>query len=146
MRIKLVCFSIMLLLLGQAVWAEVRTSMIGGARGGLGLGMETRRDFGPITGRFGIEATTGEDLSPAGDNPFLFFAGMKMRLLKDQPVSWSTGFIGYYGNRSEQGEYISLILDRLYGSDDASYMETGLDWFGDHGHIELQFGYRFLNG
>ncbi len=144
MKIKLACFSLLLLLSAQAVWAS-HTSMIGGARDGLGLGMETRQAFGPITGRFGVEATTGEDLTVSGDNPFIFWAGVKLPELKSQPISGSFGFIGYFGNRSEQGVYGSLLLDRLYGVDEAPYAELGLDWFGDHGHIFLQFGYRFLN-
>ncbi len=144
MKTKLACFSLMLILSAQAAWAA-HTAMIGGARDGLGLGMETRRAFGPLTGRFGIQATTGEDLTVTGDNPFLFQAGVILPQLGSQPLSLSLGFIGYFGNRSEQGAYISLLLDRLYRASDALYAETGFDWFGDHGHVFLQFGYRFLN-
>jgi hypothetical protein len=142
MKTKLACFSLFLLISAQAVWAS-HTSMIGGARDGLGLGMETRRDFGWLTGRFGVEATTGEDLTFSGDNPFLIYAGGLFPLLKDKPVSGSLGFVGYFGNRSEQGAYGSLIIDKFNGND-ATYAETGLDWFGDHGHVFLQIGYRFL--
>lgn len=138
MKTKLVCFSLVLLLSVQAAWGS-HSAMIGGVRGGLALGMETTRDFGALTGRFGIEGATGEDLSPAGDNPFNFFAGLQVPLRERLALSF--GFIGYFGQRSEQGEYLSLVLDKL-GSE-TTYAETGFDWFGDHGHVFLQFGYRF---
>ncbi len=142
MKTKLACFSLLLMLSTQTAWAA-HTAMIGGARDGLGLGMETRREFGPLTGRFGVEATTGEDLTVSGDNPFIFWAGVSHPLLKDKPVSGSLGFIGYFGNRSEQGVYGSLLIDQLNGNP-AIYAEPGFDWFGDHGHVFLQVGYRFL--
>jgi len=143
MKTKLACFSLLLLISAQAVWAS-QTAMIGGTRNaGYTLGMETSRDFGPATGRFGIEATTGEDVNIYGDNPFLLFAGLQLPVpLVRQPVSWSFGFVGNYGNRTELGEYLSLVFDKLYQAD-KMYLETGLDWFGDHGHALFQLGYRF---
>ncbi|MBN3033786.1 MAG: hypothetical protein JW873_06790 [Candidatus Saganbacteria bacterium] len=121
------------------------TAMIGGLRSGLGLGAETDRQLGPVAARFGVEAATGEDLLPAGDNPFIIFAGLKLPLLTlgGRPVDWSFGFIGNYGNRTEQGEYFSLLFEKL-GGNEAAFLETGLDWFGDHGHVQAQLGFRFL--
>jgi hypothetical protein len=128
----------------QQVWAS-HTAMIGGARDGFGLGMESSYRFNDLfTGRFGVEGTTGEDQTFAGDNPFLIFAGLKMPLvtIKEEPICWGLGFVGNFGANSEQGEYLSLIFDKLF-SNDAYFLETGLDWFGTHGHMELQAGYRF---
>ncbi|MDD5593114.1 MAG: hypothetical protein PHG97_00055 [Candidatus Margulisbacteria bacterium] len=143
---KKILLGIFLVLIAQTVWAN-HSAMIGGARDGLGLGMATERSFTDyFTGRFGVEATTGEDLTFAGDNPFLIFAGLKMPLvtIKDEPIAWGFGFVGNYGARTEQGEYLSLIFEKLYNND-AYFLETGLDWFGDHGHVEAQVGYRFLS-
>ena len=121
-----------------------QTALIGGVRDGLGMGIETSNKFSDyVTGRFGVEGTTGEDQDLTGDNPFLVFVGLKMPLAasQDSPVSWGLGLIGNYGNRTELGEYISVIFDKFYR--DAYFLETGLDWFGDHGHLEAQVGYRF---
>jgi hypothetical protein len=144
-KVMLIAGLVFILLCRHA--AADHTSMIGGARGGFGLGMVYSKVLNDhFTGRFGVEGTTGEDQSFTGDNPFLVFAGLKMPLvtIKDEPISWGLGFVANYGVRSEQGEYISLIFNKLYNSDD-HFLETGLDWFGDHGHIEAQIGYRFLN-
>jgi hypothetical protein len=141
---KKILLGIILVLAAQTVWAS-HTAMIGGARDGLGLGMETSYKFSELfTGRFGVEGTTGEDQTIAGDNPFLIFAGLKMPLvtIKDEPISWGVGLVGNYGNMTEQGTYLSLIFDKLCNSD-AYFLETGLDWFGTHGHVEAQIGYRF---
>jgi hypothetical protein len=142
---KKIIFGIILVLAAQTVWAS-HSAMIGGARGGMGLGMETSYKFSDrLTGRFGAEGTTGEDLVVAGDNPFLIYAGLKMPLatVKDEPIFWGLGFIGNYGKRTEVGEYFSVIFDKL-NNNDAYFLETGLDWFGDHGHLEAQVGFRFL--
>ena len=142
---KKIILGMVLILVAHTAWAS-HSAMIGGARGGLGLGMETSyRLTDRFTARFGVEGSTGEDLTVSGDNPFLIYAGLKMPLatIKDEPLSWGLGFIGNYGNRSEQGEYLSVIFDKLF-NDDAYFLETGLDWFGDHGHVEAQVGFRFL--
>ncbi len=130
------------LLVGQASWAS-HTAIIGGFRSGLALGIETVKDLNDrVSGRFGMEATTGEDLSFTGDNPFIMFLEGKIHLFDfvRSPMSLGLGLVGIYGVQTEYGGTLSLIFDRIYDRDEL-FLEAGIDYVS-RGRLMLQVGYK----
>lgn len=139
---RLSLFIVLLLLISQTAGAS-HTAIIGGLRSGLALGMETAKNFNDrFSGRFGMEATTGEDMGLLGDNPFVMFVEGQSYLFDvgSSPMSASLGLIGIYGNQTEYGGSFSLVFNKIYGREEL-YLETGID-YTSHGHLRLQAGYK----
>jgi len=144
---RLIAFTIILFLAGQSAWAN-HTAMIGGMRDGLAMGLEIEEHLSDnLMYRFGLEASTGEDISFTADNPFVLTGGGRFRLgkLGFSPMWGGVGVVGNFGNNTEIGVALSLIFEKIYNQDPL-FLETGLDWFTDpgHGHVQIQVGYRFI--
>lgn len=141
---RLIAFTVILFLIGQSAWAS-HTAIIGGLRSGLAFGMETKKDFNErFSGRFGVEATTGEDLSLLGDNPYVMFIEGRLHLFDfgRAPMSAGLGLIGNYGNQTEYGGSLSLIFENIYDQEHL-FLEAGID-YTSHGHLHLQVGYKIF--
>ena len=135
-------FIAVLFLTGQAARAD-RTAIIGGLRSGLALGIETVKDFNDrVSGRFGLEATTGEDLGSAGENPFIMFVEGQFYLFDvgRSPVFLSLGLLGDYGYQTAYGASLSFIFNKIYGREEL-FLETGIDYISS-GTLRLQIGYK----
>jgi len=143
-----ILFLIGILLSGCLVngsWAN-HTALIGGVRDGLSMGMRIEEHLSDrLMYRFGIEGSTGEDLTFLGDNPLILAGGLKFRIMdigKNRPTWFSLGLVGYSGNDSQIGIALSLIVDRVFDSDPL-FFEIGAD-FLRQGHLQVQFGYRIM--
>jgi hypothetical protein len=140
---RIISLAFVMLFCGSS-WAY-HSSIIGGMRDGLALGMKVEEiSLGSVSLNFDVQATSGEDLSFAGDNPFVLSGAAKFDFAeigpRKIPTSLELGLVGYFGNRTEQGTYLAMIFDKIYGVDPLS-LEMGFDYFGDHGHVTLQLGY-----
>jgi len=135
-------FVIILFLTAQSAWAD-RSAIIGGLRSGLALGIEVVKDFsGRFSGRFGMEATTGEDLSLLGENPFIMFLEGQLYLFNvgQSPLFLSLGLLGDYGYQTTYGGSLSLVFNKIYGKEEL-FLETGIDYLSG-GVFWLQMGYK----
>lgn len=145
---KALLILVSLLLAAQASLAS-HTSMIGGLRDGLALGLLVEEHLNhDLMYRYSVEASTGEDTSFQGDNPFVLSGGGRLRLGKfgTSPVWGALGVTGNFGNNTEIGLTLSLIFEKI-NDQDPLFLEAGLDWFNDpsHAHAQVQIGYRFID-
>jgi len=128
---------LVLLLMGSAGFAAQK-GVIGGIRSGaaLGLMMESGLSNSAML-RFGFEANTS-------NTPGIIFLGGKWLLSNVSnrtPMSLSGGLVGYLGNNTEVGPYISLIFDNFFDVIPL-FLEVGVDVV-NHGNLQLQAGYYF---
>lgn len=137
---------VLLAFLGSASFAN-HTAMVGGFRDGLSMGMRIEEHINEnVMYRYGVEATTGEDLSFSGSNPFVLFTGLRNHFaqLGWSPVSAAAGAVGYFGGQTSYGASLSLIFENLNNSKPL-FLETGVDYVAGQGHLLFQVGYRFFN-
>ena len=113
-------------------------AVIGGVRDGTALGImfESSGAYNH-TLRLGFEASTS-------NSPGLVFVGGKWFLNNIKggfPMFLSGGIVGYLGNNSEVGPYISLIFEHFI---DVSpmFLEVGIDVVRT-GRLQCQIGYYF---
>lgn len=142
---KLLTVTFTILALVNSSWA-VHTAIIGGVRDGMALGMLVNEHVNDnLMYRFGVEGSTGDDLSFSGVSPLILFAGGSLHLmdLGWSPVSLGLEIVGEYGNNTEYGPAVSLIINKLYNQD-PWFFELGVDYLGKHGHVVAQVGYRIL--
>ncbi|MFA4844465.1 MAG: hypothetical protein WC632_05900 [Candidatus Margulisiibacteriota bacterium] len=133
--ISLVAF--MVLLLGSSCLA-FQPAVIGGIRDGLALGLMAESGLtNGATLRYGFEANTS-------NTPGILFIGGKWFLTNirgGSPMSMSGGLVGYLGDHSTAGPYISLIFDRLFEVTPL-FLEVGIDVVKS-GRLQFQVGYYF---
>ncbi|MFA5840038.1 MAG: hypothetical protein WC890_05210 [Candidatus Margulisiibacteriota bacterium] len=131
----LVAITLLVLVLGSECLA-FNTAVIGGMRNGLALGMMLENGLSrSATFRLGVEASTS-------NSPGIVFVGGKWFLgVMDSsyPIYMSGGLVGYMGNNSEAGPYISLVFENLLDMSPL-FLETGID-IVNSGRLQLQIGY-----
>lgn len=130
--------ALLVLFLGSECLAS-GPAVIGGVRDGLALGlmMESGLSNSAASLRFGFEANTS-------NTPGIVFIGGKWFLSNVSnrfPMFISGGLVGYLGNDSQAGPYISVIFERFL---DVSplFLEVGIDVVKS-GRLQLQAGYYF---
>ncbi|MCX5751778.1 MAG: hypothetical protein NT099_08990 [Candidatus Saganbacteria bacterium] len=138
MRKSIVFAVVLLVLLFVTECFAYTPAVIGGVRDGLALGLMLEN--GPANGvklRFGLEANTS-------NTPGIVFIGGKWFLSNINnryPMFLSGGAVGYLGNHSEVGPYISLIFERFFDVTPL-FLEVGIDVVKS-GKLQLQAGYYF---
>jgi len=115
-----------------------RSAVIGGIRDGLALGLVMESDFSSGAKlRFGFEANTS-------NTPGIVFVGGKW-FLRDMenrfPMFLSGGLVGYLGDHTEAGPYISIIFERFLDVTPL-FFEFGIDVVKS-GRLQCQIGYYF---
>ncbi|MFA4967667.1 MAG: hypothetical protein WC624_05560 [Candidatus Margulisiibacteriota bacterium] len=135
--ISVVAFIILILVLGSSCFAS-QPAIIGGIRGGAALGMMLESGISnSSTLRLGFEANTS-------NTPGVFFIGGKWFLSDISnrfPMFLSGGLVGYLGNNSEVGPYISVIFERFLDVRPL-FLEFGIDVVRS-GKLQFQAGYYF---
>lgn len=136
-KIIFIVISLLLVLLGSECLA-FQPAVIGGIRHGvaLGLALESGYSNSPSL-RYGFEVNTS-------NTPGIVFIGGKWFLSNidgKYPMSLSAGAVGYLGNNSQLGPYISLVFDRFMGVKPL-FLEFGVDAVNS-GQLQLQLGYYF---
>ncbi|MFA5839563.1 MAG: hypothetical protein WC890_02770 [Candidatus Margulisiibacteriota bacterium] len=115
-----------------------QSAILGGIRNGLALGVMGEKNLSQGTDlRFGLEANTS-------NNPGIIFVGGKWFLTNISgrfPLFLSGGLVGYLGNNSEAGPYISLISEKFFDIKPL-FIELGID-IANSGKLQLQIGYYF---
>jgi hypothetical protein len=129
--------ALMVLVLGSSCLAS-QTAVIGGIRDGVALGllMESR-STNSTTLRLGFEANTS-------NTPGIVFVGGKWFLSNISgryPLFLSGGLVGYLGNGSTAGPYISIIFEPFLDVTPL-FLEVGID-VAKSGRLQLQMGYFF---
>jgi hypothetical protein len=124
-------------LLGSECLAS-KTAVIGGVRDGVALGLMMESGLSnSATLRLGFEANTS-------NTPGIIFVGGKW-FLRDVnnrfPMFLSGGLVGYLGNDTAAGPYISLIFERVLDVAPL-FVEFGIDVVKS-GRLQLQAGYYF---
>jgi hypothetical protein len=138
--------AILTVLLLSGIALADHTSIIGGFRDGMALGM--RVDY-HLNDRFilhsGLEASTGEDFTADGDNPLVLFAGGRTPIGKFgwSPVFWGLEGVGNFGVNTELGFSTYLVWENLY-QQEPLYLQAGLDNFSRHSHVIVQLGYTLF--
>jgi len=131
-----------LFLLTQMSWAA-RIDMVGGLRDGMALGIQSKQ---PLNNkwfwRYGVEASTGEDLSFYNINPFILFAGVSVPVMQLgwSPTELGINLIAENGALTEFGGGLSLIMNNIYNNKALS-LELGIDYVRYHAHLLAQVGY-----
>jgi len=130
-----------LALLALLMGSECRAftpAVIGGVRDGAALGLMLENRMTNSTSlRLGVEASTS-------NSPGIVFVGGKWllaNLRSGSPMFLSGGLVGYLGNHSEAGPYISLVFERLLDIDPL-FLEVGIDVVNS-GNLQFQAGYYF---
>jgi hypothetical protein len=145
---KALTFALLVIALsGMAIASH--TEIIGGFRDGLAFGLKTEEArLAGLTLAYGVEATTGEDLSFSGDNPLILFGGVEVPLgafgPRQLPTKLELGLVGYSGTQSQLGGYASIMVDNFNGIAPLDF-EVGLDHLGGHGHVTVQLGYTLYS-
>jgi len=115
-----------------------KPAVIGGIRDGVALGLMMESDINAKTAlRFGAEISTAR-------NPGIIFVGGKFYLTQINsryPMFLSGGLVGYVGNNSSAGPYVSVIFERLFDIK-PWFLEFGVDVAGS-GKLQFQTGYSF---
>jgi len=131
--ISVVAFII--LLLGSSCLAS-QYAIIGGIRNGVALGIMGENNLSQSAGlRFGFEADTS-------NTPGIVFIGGKWFLSDISnrfPMFLSGGLVGYLGNNSDAGPYISVIFERFLDVTPL-FLEFGIDVVRS-GRLQFQAGY-----
>ena len=115
-----------------------KPAIMGGIRSGAALGLMFESNITTsATLRLGVEGNTS-------DTSVLAFIGGKWFLHEVSsrfPMFLSGGIVGYLGNSSNVGPYISVIFERFI---DVSplFLEFGIDMV-NYGRMQLQVGYYF---
>jgi len=129
--------ALIMLLLGSSSFAA-QSAIIGGIRDGAALGLMF--ESGSINAaklRLGFEANTS-------NTPVIVLVGGKWYLSDVSnrfPMFLSAGLVGYLGNSSEAGPYISVMFERLLAATPL-FLEIGIDVVKS-GKLQLQVGYYF---
>ncbi|MCX5748760.1 MAG: hypothetical protein NTZ10_00730 [Candidatus Saganbacteria bacterium] len=138
MKKSLVFAAVLFVLLFGSQCLAFRPAVIGGIRDGAALGIML--ESGPAnnaTLRLGAEISTS-------NNPGIIFIGGKFFLSNINnryPMFLSGGLVGYLGNNSDAGPYISLIFERFLDVTPL-FLEVGVDAVRS-GRLQLQAGYYF---
>lgn len=146
---KITIILLVLIILGQGAWA-FHTATFGGIRDGLVLGVLAEQHLMDeiLTARYGMEASTGSDLSLLGDNPLQLFGGIKLPLgtlgPRKLPLWFNAGIVLYSGNNSQAGIYASFILEQIMNNKPL-FLEAGADLLSDHYYAVAQIGYRIID-
>lgn len=145
MKLKQVCFSI-ILISGLLVSASLayNVSIVGGLRDGLAFGIEDRETlFNDLNwvGNYGVAASTGEDYSLYGDNPFILFAGIKKKTgqLGFSPVFLGAGLFAYCGTTTDPGISLSARFENIFNKKQL-FLEVGVDMLRKFARLQLQVG------
>lgn len=137
MKIRIMSVIGLIVLLGSSCLAN-QPAVIGGIRDGLALGLMAENDLSNgATLRYGFEANTS-------NTPGILFVGGKWFLTSlrgGAPMYMSGGLVGYLGNNSVAGPYISLVFDQLFAVTPL-FLEVGIDVVKS-GRLQLQAGYYF---
>lgn len=132
-----IVIALSVLLFGSVGFAS-STAVIGGIRDGAALGLMLESGYSDsVKLRFGFEASTS-------NTPGIAFIGGKWFLSEISsrfPMFLSGGLVGYLGNNSEAGPYISLIFERFLDVAPL-FLEVGVD-IVKSGKLQLQAGYYF---
>lgn len=143
---KIVISLTLFCLLASASLAN-HTAIVGGWRNGLAFGLMTYEHLGD-TGfwRAAVEATTGEDLSFYGINPFIFSIGGACKIGQTGycPMYLGLGLTGESGDTTIGGVSLSLIFNNVYNQEPLS-MELGVDYLNSKAKLQLQFGFRLYD-
>ena len=133
--VSVVAFIVILLV---SSCAASQPAVIGGVRDGLALGlMMENGTSNSTTLRLGFEANTS-------NTPGIVFVGGKWFISNVGgrfPMSLSDGLVGYLGNDTTAGPYISLIFDRFLEMSPL-FLEVGIDVVKS-GRLQFQMGYFF---
>lgn len=136
MKNKMVLILALCLFLFGAECRAYDTAVIGGVRNGTALGLMFESGFNNSAMlRLGIEASTSS-------SPGLVFGGAKWFLSNirgGSPMFLSGGLVGYLGNNSQAGPYISLIFEHLLDVNPL-FLEVGIDVVSS-GRLQFQLGY-----
>jgi len=137
MRNIFIAAALLALLFGSECLAY-KPAVIGGVRDGVALGLMLESETSSnATLRLGFEANTS-------NTPGIVFVGGKWFLTNIRGVSpmfISGGLVGYLGNESQAGPYISLIFERFIDVAPL-FLECGVDVVKS-GRLQLQLGYYF---
>lgn len=130
-------FALLVLLFGTECFAS-RPAIIGGIRDGAALGLMLESgSTNNSTLRLGFEASTS-------NTPGIVFVGGKWFLSDISnrfPMFLSAGLVGYLGNKSEAGPYISLVFEKFLDVTPL-FLEFGIDVVKS-GKMQLQLGCYF---
>ncbi len=132
-----IAVALLVLLLGSESLAY-KPAVIGGIRDGMALGIMAENGLtNGATLRYGFEANTS-------NTPGIIFIGGKWFLSSVSsrfPMYLSGGLVGYLGNNSTAGPYISLIFERFLDVTPL-FLEVGIDVVHS-GRLQFQVGYFF---
>lgn len=138
MRKNIFIAGVLLVLLFGSQCFAAKPAVIGGIRGGVALGIMLESEFVDSAKlRMGFEANTS-------NSPGLVFIGGKWFLTdvgRRVPMYLGGGVVGYFGNNSAVGPYISLIFERFLDIT-PMFLEFGIDVVNS-GRLQLQAGYYF---
>ena len=136
-KTKILLVVSIILVMGTSCLAS-QSAIIGGIRNGVALGIMGEKNLSQsVDLRFGFEANTS-------NNPGLIFVGGKWFLTNISgrfPLFLSGGLVGYLGNNTEAGPYISLITEKFFDVQPL-FLEFGID-IVNSGKLQLQIGYYF---
>jgi hypothetical protein len=106
------------------------TAFIGGARDGAALGMRTESDLtDKLSFRYGLEGSTGQDVTFASENPLVLFGSLDRYFFKidnKYPLSLGIGAVVYSGNYPMAGPTIHAVIDNLFGKPEL-FADLGFD-------------------
>jgi len=137
--ISMIAFLILLFSVSSCMaFQSTKAAVIGGIRDGAAIGLMLETYITDTTKlKFGLEANTS-------DTPGIIYVGGKWFLTDINnrfPMFFSVGGVGYLGNNSTIGPYVSLILERLFGVVPL-FFELGVDVVKT-GRLQFQAGYFF---
>ncbi|MBI5699313.1 hypothetical protein HZC35_03260 [Candidatus Saganbacteria bacterium] len=135
------------LLIGQASMAY-HVAFLGGVREGFAVGtcLENPLPVEWAEFRYGLEGSTGPDLSLLGDNPLVLFGGFElpiMRTATGSPLYLNLGAVAYSGTNPLFGPAASLRLEGILNRKDL-FLEAGMDFMPDFTRVQVQLGYKML--
>ena len=139
MKKNIVFAAVLLVMMVGPACMAYNPAVIGGVRNGTALGLvfeSNPSNYEPL--RFGFEADT------SNSTPGIVFIGGKWYLSDINsrfPMFLSAGLLGYLGNSSSAGAYISLIFQRFLDISPL-FLEVGVDVVNSGG-LQLQLGYYF---
>jgi hypothetical protein len=142
-----IIISLMLFCLFASASLASHTAIIGGWRNGLAFGLAAYNRFADNAfWRAEVEASTGEDLSFYGINPFIFSVGGAWKVGQTGycPMYLGLGLTGESGDNTIGGGSLSLIFNNIYNQGPLS-MELGIDYLNSKARLQLQFGYRIYD-
>lgn len=136
-----------LILIGQCSWAY-HVAFEAGVREGFAVGtcLENPLPVNWAEFRYGLEGSTGPDLSLLGDNPLVLFGGFEFPIMRTPngfPLYLNLGAVAYSGTNPLFGTTVSMRMEGIFNREDL-FLEAGGDFMPDFSRVQVQLGYKML--